>query len=449
MARTSSGDTIFALSSGALPSGVAVIRVSGDRSLFIAKALCGTELQPRNAALRHLKRPDGVVLDQAIVVAFAGPHSFTGEDSVEFHVHGGPAVVSAVLETIGQFSGTRLAEPGEFSMRAYLNGKLDLTALEGLSDLIAAQTELQRQAALQQAGGAHFDLYRGWQGDLIRIRSRIEAELDFSDEGDVPEEVLASAHEEVRELSGRIFSHLGTAEAAEIVRSGYRIAIIGKPNAGKSTLLNWLAGSDVAIVTPVAGTTRDVVSVDLDIGGAKVVVSDTAGLRETDDLVEGMGIERAVSAARRAHMVVLLDGGDGFPAFEAVVGQTILRLVSRVDEVADPDKLGERIVRERLDGAISVLAGTGLDELMGRIRSIVLESAGSISAEPQLTRVRYRVALERVVESLDEALIADTRYPELLAELLRQAADSLGVITGNVDVEEILGSIFSSFCIGK
>lgn len=300
-------ETIFALSSGALPSGVAVVRLSGPGTCSALEALAGKLPEPRHATLRTLRDSRGAILDRSLVLFFPGPQSFTGEDCGELHLHGGRAVVQAVLETLSGYPDFRLAEAGEFTRRAFLNGKLDLTEAEALSDLISAETEAQRRFALANAESRHRALYDGWRKTLIHARAMIEAELDFSDEEDVPGSVAERVWEEIAELRSSLECHAAGYRTAEIIREGFRVVILGAPNAGKSSLLNMLARRDIAIVTEEPGTTRDVLEAVLDVGGVKVIVTDTAGIRENPGRVEALGIDRAIDRAREADIILLLE----------------------------------------------------------------------------------------------------------------------------------------------
>ncbi|OJU86366.1 MAG: tRNA uridine-5-carboxymethylaminomethyl(34) synthesis GTPase MnmE, partial [Shinella sp. 65-6] len=303
---SSATDTIFALSSGGLPSGVAVIRLSGLQSREVVARMCGTVPAPRHAALRSIRDRNGDVLDEGIVLFFPGPHSFTGEDSAELQIHGGRATVKAVLAALAEFEGMRAAEAGEFSRRAFLNGRMDLVEVEGLADLIAAETEIQRRLAAEQASGGLSRLYDSWAKRLTHARAMIEAELDFADEDDVPGSVASQIWDDMHALQQDILNHLADARVGEIARDGLKVVIAGPANAGKSSLLNYLAKRDIAIVTDIPGTTRDVLHVDLDISGFAVRLYDTAGLRETEDIVEQEGIRRTWLSMAEAHLVLLL-----------------------------------------------------------------------------------------------------------------------------------------------
>lgn len=302
-----SGDSIVALSSGRLPAGVAVLRISGPQTRFVVETIAGGMVKERAAVLRKFRAPDGTVLDSGLVVFFPGPASFTGEDVAEFHVHGGRAVVARMLEIISGFDGVRHAEPGEFTRRAFLNGKVDLVETEALADLVNAETEAQRRFAVQNAEGVQSELYLTWRRRLIHARAMIEAEIDFADEDDVPGSVSDTVWSDVRTMIGEIDRHIAGFHAAEIIRDGFEVVILGAPNAGKSSLFNALARRDAAIVTDEPGTTRDLLEVTLDLGGLRVRLTDTAGLRDAPGKVEAIGIEKARAKADRADLMLLLE----------------------------------------------------------------------------------------------------------------------------------------------
>ena len=350
-------DTIFALSSGALPSGVAVIRVSGPHSRFVCETLSGSVPAPRTTVLRDVVAADGSILDRGFVIWLPGPRSFTGEDCVELHLHGGKAVVAAVLKALGEIPGLRQAEAGEFTRRAFLNGKLDLVQAEALSDLILAETEAQRRFAHDNAAGAVSALYAEWRSRLLHARAMIEAELDFADEGDVPGSVAERVWSDVALLAEEIAAHCAGYHQAEIVRDGLNVVILGAPNAGKSSLINLLAKRDVAIVSDIPGTTRDLIEVALDLGGYKVRVADTAGLREAGDVVEREGVSRALARAQSADLILHLFGPD-----DAVDGSQPVDGDGRVLRVASKSDLGGTAAD--VDLRISVLDGTGIDTLL-------------------------------------------------------------------------------------
>lgn len=446
-------DTIFAVSSGAPPAGVAVIRVSGPASRFVLETMAGGTGTPRLAALRSLRNPaDGSLLDRALVLWFPGPASFTGEDVAELHCHGGRAVVAAVLGVLAGIAGCRPALAGEFTRRAFDNGRLDLLEVEGLADLIAAETEAQRRLAVSQAGGALTAVYDGWRSRLLRIRAMIEAELDFSDEEDVPDDNSAIVWGDVGALRLDIRSHLDRSHAAERLRAGLQVVLLGRPNAGKSSLLNAIARRDVAIVTEEAGTTRDVIEAHLDLSGLPLTLVDTAGLRETTGMVEREGIRRALERAAKADLVLWLsDPGD--PGSEDIDSPPqssvpVWRVSTKADLTAgdgrtDPSKTGT----EMPAFSVSALTGDGMDVLLAELGDFAGSLVGGFD-DPVATRERHRWHLARALEAVDGSLAASLPL-ELRAEELRRAADELGHIAGRIGVEDLLDVIFGEFCIGK
>jgi tRNA modification GTPase len=361
----------------------------------------------------------------------------------ELHIHGGRAVTEAVFRALGRFDGLRPAEPGEFARRAFENGKLDLTEAEGLADLIDAETEAQRRQAVRQASGALRAVYDGWRARLIEALAGIEAELDFSDEGDVPDAVASASRASVTALRDRIATHLADGRGGEILRDGLRVVIAGPPNVGKSSLMNALARRDVAIVSAEAGTTRDVIEVRLDLAGYPVMLMDTAGIREAAGEIEQEGIRRALARAKDADLVLWLrDATD--PASAAppdIAGNA--RLIEAVNKI-------DLAPATPADGALplSVKTGAGLDRLIARLTDEVRQAA-DIGESPTITRSRHRRELERCASALDRFLAGDFTELELRAEDLRQAATALGRLTGRVEVEDILDKIFADFCIGK
>ncbi len=424
---------------------MAVIRVSGPKADMTLRKLAGKLPRPRSATRAHLRNPyTGETIDHSLIIWFPTPASFTGEDVAEFHIHGGRAVIESVFRALGGFHGLRMAEPGEFTRRAFENGKLDLTEAEGLADLIDAETEAQRRQALRQASGRLRECYETWRSMLIGALASIDAELDFSDEGDVPAEVAAGARAIVSALKRDIAAQLAE-RRGEILRDGLHIVIAGPPNAGKSSLLNALAQRDVAIVSAVAGTTRDVIEARLDLEGFPVVLMDTAGIRETDGGIEGEGIRRALDRAARSDLVLWLRDATApdVPPPDAIAergGVKIIEAVNKID-LAPSFEAGGAI-------ALSVKTGAGLDLLISRLAEKARDAA-DMGENPAITRARHRSELERCAEALDRFLGGGFDALELRAEDLRQAADALGRLTGRVDVDDILDKIFSDFCIGK
>ena len=436
------GDTIFALASAPGRAGVAVLRVSGPATGSCIKSLTGRDIpKARQAVLRSFKARDGRVIDQGLVLWFRAPNSLTGEDVAEFQVHGGRAIVDALGTELGALPGCRPAEPGEFTRRAVENGKYDLTQAEAIADLVAAETETQRRQALRQKEGALGALYEGWRGELVQALAWAEATIDFSDE-ELPGGVLADARRVSNSVRNNIRAHLADGRRGELVREGLFLTVVGPPNAGKSSLANALAGREVAIVSEMAGTTRDVIEVRMDLGGYSVILADTAGLRAAAESVEAEGVRRALARAETADLVLLLlDGSAVDPASDIpkyMVNSSSLTVWNKAD-------LPWPCRREGL--AISLKTGAGLVALIAAITAIARERLESAGDTPVLTRPRHRQALTEAVEALDRAETA--RAPELFAEDLRLAVRSIGRITGAVDVEELLDSIFRDFCIGK
>jgi tRNA modification GTPase len=447
----SQADTIVAPASGGARAAIAVIRISGPETRDVLDALCGGAPPPRRASLRAIGLATAPLIDRGLVLWFEGPASFTGEDMAELHVHGSRAVIRAVIDAVLTLPGTRLAEPGEFARRAFENGKLDLTEVEGLADLINAETEAQRRQALAQAEGSLRALYEGWRAGLVRAQALIEAGLDFADEGDVIADVTAKADPIVAELGAAIARHLSD-RGGERLRDGFKVIIAGAPNAGKSSLLNALAKRDVAIVSEEAGTTRDVIEVHLDLGGVPVMLIDTAGLREAEGKVEAEGIKRALARAGDADLVLwVVDATapqwDAPPAIaprksgDADAATTPIAVLNKID-LAPEAGAGRDCLR------VSTRTGEGIERLVEALAEKTAVATDQGAGVPLLTRTRHRVELEAAHAALG-------RYggpalgPELKAEELRVAAHHLGRLTGRIDVEEVLGAIFAEFCIGK
>lgn len=465
-------ETIYALSSAGGKAAVAVVRLSGPGAAAAILALTGRAPGPaRVADLRALRDPaDGGVLDRALILWFAGPYSVTGEDVAEFQVHGGPAVVEGVLAALGRLPGMRLAAPGEFTRRAFDHGKLDLTEVEGLADLIDAETAGQRRQALRQMGGALGRLYESWRQALIGMLAYVEAELDFPDE-DLPGGLAARIAPGLTRLIGEIASHLADGGRGERLRSGIEVVILGPPNVGKSSLLNRLVGREAAIVSAQAGTTRDVIEVRLDLGGVPVTVADTAGLRAAASEVEQEGINRALARAAQADFRIWMramteTGADDMAAAgtgsgREDAGEKDVRVVNKVDLAPDLGASGGSggagFTLMPGEIALSAIRGDGIDELVELLTTRVTGRYG-MSEAPLITRARHRDGLEACLDRLKAA--ADllrgsgtgkdvSGAAELVAEDLRLAARALGRITGRVDVDDVLDVIFKDFCIGK
>jgi tRNA modification GTPase len=439
---SSARNTIFALSSGRPPAAIAVVRVSGPQSGAALLALIGRIPEPRRAALARVRDPDsGEVIDEALVLWFPAPKSETGEDVAELQLHGGRAVIAAVLAALGQVAGCRLAEPGEFTRRAFENGRLDLTAVEGLGDLIAADTKAQRRQALRQMQGALAARAEDWRRRLTEALALVEAQIDFSDDGDVPDDLAGAARARAGSMAEEMRALLDDGRRGERLREGLVVAIAGPPNAGKSTLLNWIARRPAAIVSPYPGTTRDVIEVHLDLDGYPVTLLDTAGIRDSSDPVEREGMRRAQERAAAADLVLwVVDTQETHspPEFPA---ETWL-VLNKIDQF-EGGPAGSLpipgIVR------ISALKGTGVEEV---IEKITAAGARMLSRESSLvTRARHRESLTQCVEALVRASLEDRE--DLLAEDLRLAARALARLTGRIDVEDVLDVIFRDFCIGK
>lgn len=425
-------DTIFALATARGKAGVAIVRLSGPQSHDAVRLLAGRLPPPRKAALRTI-RSRGEKIDEALVLVFSEGESFTGEQSAELHLHGSIAVVAGVLRALGEVPGLRLAEPGEFTRRAFENGKLDLTQVEGLADLIDAETEAQRRQADRVLSGAIGQRAEQWRAAILRVAALLEATIDFSEE-DIPADLLTEVRTNLDHLIGDLQREVGGYAAAERVRDGFEVAIVGRPNAGKSTLLNRLAGREAAITSAVAGTTRDVIEVRMDLGGLAVTLLDTAGLRDSGDEIERIGVLRAVQRADRADLRIVLLDEHGMPP----------EITHRPDDIAIAGK-------SDLTGqpGISGLTGDGTEALLGKIVDVLSERSRSAG---MITRERHRAALERAAEQLLAAraeLASPLPRNELAAHSVRGAILALDSLVGRIDVDAMLGEIFSSFCIGK
>jgi tRNA modification GTPase len=452
--------TIFALSSGRPPSAISIVRVSGAAAGSALALLAGKMPMPRLATRALLRDADQQPIDDAVVLWFPGPASATGEDVAEFHVHGGRAVLAALFAALSALENVRTAEPGEFTRRAFENGKLDLTEAEGLDDLIHADTDRQRRQALRQLKGLLGDRARNWRRQIIDASALIEAGIDFSDEGDVPAELIEPALARIKALSGEIQEVLAAQGRGERLREGLVVAIAGPPNVGKSTLMNQLARREVAIVSPHAGTTRDVIEIDLDLDGYPVTVIDTAGIRETDDPVEQEGVRRARARAAEADLVLWMTdaqrregGSEGAAPVWRIRNKIDLDTVGAdtpgpLNDAAPGPLADSPPGSDRAEFSISARRGDGIAELIAALISFARDYFGS--GEGSLFgRARQRKLLQQTADSLQRSIGAISSGEELAAEDLRMAAYSLGRLLGRVDVEDILDVIFREFCIGK
>ena len=425
-------DTIFAVASARGKSGVAVIRISGLDAFNDVSQLAALPASPRTAVLRTL-RFEGIVLDEALVLTFPGPHSFTGEDIAELHLHGATATINAVLRALSKLSGLRHAVAGEFTRRALENERLDIAQVEGLSDLIEAETEAQRRQALRVLSGALGEKVEGWRSQLIRAAALIEATIDFADE-DVPVDVTPEVVALLSAVWAELNKEIAGVAVAERIRDGFEVAIVGPPNVGKSSLLNALAGRDAAITSDIAGTTRDVIEVHMDLKGLPVTFLDTAGLRVTEDVVESLGIERARARAKSADLrIILLSSFDEPPSMDPFGDDIVLVTKADVNDA----------------GHVSAVSGVGVDALLSRVAGVFQTRA---SESGIAIRDRHRIAMQVAADALDHArahLASSPELAEFIAEDLRSAVRALDALVGRVDVEHILDEIFSSFCIGK
>jgi tRNA modification GTPase len=441
-----SRDTIYSLSSGAGRAGVAVIRVSGPQAAAAVKALAGRIPEPRRASLRRLRHPlDGVAIDEGLVLWLPGPQSFTGEDSAEFHVHGGRAVVAATLDGLGSLATLRPAEAGEFTRRAFSNGRLDLVAVEGLADLIAAETEMQRRLAQFHSGGGASAVFEAWRGEMVAILARLEAAIDFVDEAGVAEAALGEAIPRLRRLLDGMRAGLDDRHKGERIREGVRIVLAGPPNVGKSSLLNRLAQRDAAIVSTIPGTTRDVIEVHLDLAGVPITVSDTAGLRKrSTDEIEAVGMARTRATMAAADLVVWMSSPDAKEQPPEIDSDAlwILNKCDLLDNGALP------ATEPDVQMKISVKTGHGVDVLVDRLSAWASERFGNAESA-LITRDRQRRAIEACCAHLEVATAGEHLAHELVTEEVRLAARSLARLVGRIDVEDLLDVVFRDFCIGK
>jgi tRNA modification GTPase len=449
--------TIFALSSGRPPAAISIVRVSGREARTALEVLAGRVPQPRIATRVLLRDGHAQPIDDAVVLWFPGPASATGEDVGEFHLHGGRAVLAALFAALSILENVRAAEPGEFTRRAFENGKIDLTEAEALDDLIHADTDRQRRQALRQLKGLLGDKARDWRARIIEASALIEAGIDFSDEGDVPAELIAPALATIRSLLREIQETLAAQGRSERLRDGLVVAISGPPNVGKSTLINLLARREVAIVSPHAGTTRDVIEVQLDLDGYPVTVIDTAGIRNTDDPVEQEGVRRARSRAAEADLVLWITDGEhgrGASEIDATAETAVWVVRNKIDlEIAEQGSRGGNdpqgsAVSKNSSFRISASRGDGISELVAVLTAFVRDYFGA-GEGGLIGRERQRKLLQATADALERSMVVVEEGEELAAEELRAAAQSLGRLLGRVDVEDILDVIFREFCIGK
>ena len=440
-------DTICALASGAPPAAIAILRLSGPQVRALAARHLGSGLPAaRHATLTDMTDDDGALIDRGLALFMPRPGSYTGEDTLELYLHGGAAVIAHALETLTAHEGVRMAEPGEYTRRAFEAGKLDLTEAEGVADIIEAETVAQKAQALRQLGGGLSETYDQWRAELTGVLALVEVAIDFPDEGDAPQDTTAPILAKLGGVIGEIETALGDGGIGERIRDGFRVAIIGAPNAGKSTLLNRLARREAAIVTAKAGTTRDVIEVRRVLGGHVVWIADTAGLRVTDDEIEAEGVRRAEVAAREADLrLFILDA--------AAADTSHLSADYRLDTdlvVVNKSDLGAAADGISADHVISARDGTGVDALEQAIARFVDQYAASVEA-PVITRQRHRARLTQGLSSLKAARVAlgQDIGAEMAAEDIRMALRQLGSIIGVVGVEDVLGAVFSEFCIGK
>lgn len=445
-------DTIYALASARGVGGVAVIRVSGPKAIDGYHTLSNKESAPSRIAIlsNFTDNVSRETLDKGLGLVFRAPNSYTGEDVVEYHVHGGLAVIDGMLGALECLDGHRMAEAGEFTRRAFENGKMDLTEAEAVADLIHAQTSLQKQQALMQIDGGLSDIYNEWTVSLTKILAYVEAELEFPDE-DVPDDILETITPKIRDLHNSIEHHLDDKRRGERMRDGIRVAIIGAPNAGKSSLVNALAQRDVAIVSDIAGTTRDVIDVHLDVAGYPVILTDTAGLRpeqidsnNDQDRIESEGIKRALKVAHEADIRVILYDGTASVldphSYALEEGENVLAVVNKADKDLKLQHPHDAL-------RISVSENQGIDAFLDGLTVLIKDQFAVSSEAPSLTRQRHRFALQECVDALQRCLAAP--MPELSAEDLRLAIRAIGKVTGAVDVEDVLDVVFRDFCIGK
>jgi len=434
-------ETIVALASGSLPSGVAVIRISGLQSKFLLNEFCGSVPRARFLTLKSIRHKD-ILLDKALVVYFTAPNSFTGEDCAEFHLHGSMALVRLFLHALCSYQGVRMAKAGEFTLRAFENSKLDLVEVEGIADLIDAETENQHKQAIARMAGGVSQKIEQWREELVFLRAEIEARIDFSDEEDVTDILPVQFIKKLQDLKQSFIQILANIEHGRIIKDGFRIAIAGRPNSGKSSLINCLANSDLAIVSVEAGTTRDIKEVPMNIDGQLVIFIDMAGLRNTLSDAEAQGIERAKVEIANADLVLWLQSSNQAYSSEDIlelsnIENKIIHINSKIDIFDKPDNE---------DLSISTKTNIGIEELFNLIKAEFTEITSSQTIF--LSRMRDKEAILQALETLQLA-IDNIDTPEISADFLRQSSEALARLLGKIDPEKILGQIFSNFCIGK
>jgi tRNA modification GTPase len=437
--------SIFACSTGSGRAGIAIVRVSGPMAKQVVALLAAPLPKPRHAAFRAIKSTDQTtVLDRGLVMWFQGPHSATGEDVAEFHVHGSPAVVEGMLRELSRIDGLVPAGPGDFSRRAFENGVLDLVEIEGLADLLSAESESQRRIAMRQFSGEASSVYDQWRARLVQGLAYLEASIDFADEDGVAEAAVLQVRPVLISLRDDLLKALETSKQASAVRRGLRIVIAGAPNVGKSSLLNALVGRSAAIVSPIAGTTRDVVEAPLVIGGVPISLSDTAGLRAvTDDSIEQQGIARSHSEIAEADVLIWVVSADRAERVEPP--RTPDLVIHNKSDIASAESIQ---VRNNTVIAVSAKTGAGMANLKSSLTEL-LNGRTAIAPDAVMVRLRHSIAVQESIRFLNDALQKDSAVLELMAEDVRKAASALAGITGRVEVEELLGQIFSEFCIGK
>lgn len=444
--KYNSNDTIYAPATPAQKSGLIVVRISGPKVAEVIKSFQLSHLEARYATLTKVYHPQTLqLIDNAIAILYQAPNSFTGEDVLELNLHGSRAVLKAALDGLSRIDGLRIAEPGEFAMRSFLNGKMDLTQVEGLADLIEAETEAQAAQALKQMSGSLKEVYDAWRQKLLKIISMVEAHIDFP-EDDIPEDIMDGIKIDIENLAHNIKLHLEDGKRGEKLKSGLYITILGPTNAGKSSIMNRLVKRDVAITSQVEGTTRDVIEVNLDINGYPVTIADTAGIRETENPIENEGIKRSMARAESADLkIVVLDATKNFAAHSpdvlSLIDDKTIVILNKIDLITANDMSDKNFI------FISAKENLGIDTLLAKITSFAEEFFVNLNDSPLITRERYRENLLKCSNALSSVDLGGDAV--LAAEDLRSAANYLGKITGAIDVESILGEIFKSFCIGK